>query len=94
MKYGSIGTSTSASEVTDISPFGIWLLHQGKEFFLSYEEFPWFKNATVQQIFSVKDEGEENLRWADLDVNLSIDAIIDPGAFPLVYEPKTPYGDK
>lgn len=43
MKYGSIGTDTSTSEVTDISPFGIWILHRGKEYFLGYEEFPWFK---------------------------------------------------
>ncbi len=94
MKYGSTGKDTSESEVTDISPFGIWLLHKGKEYFLSYVEFPWFKNATVQQIFSVQDKGDENLRWAELDVDLSIETIRDPGTFPLVYEPKSPYGDK
>ncbi len=91
MKYASIGTGTSGPEVTDISPFGIWILFRGKEYFLSYEEFPWFLNSSVQKILSVKEEGPKHLRWPELDVDLSLDSIKDPGAFPLVYEPYTPY---
>ncbi len=78
MKYGSIGTSTSASEVTDISPFGIWLLHHGKEHFLTYEDFPWFKDASVSKVFSVVDESDQHLRWPALDIDLSIVSIRDP----------------
>jgi len=94
MKYGSIGTSTSASEVTDISPFGIWLLHRGKEYFLSYKEFPWFENAPINQVFSVVAENDQHLRWPALDIDLSMDSIRDPGAYPLVYEPKAGYGKR
>ena len=89
MKYGSIGTRTSTSEVTDISPFGVWLLHHGKEYFLSYEDFPSFKDASVSQVFSVVEEGQDHLRWPELDVDLSLSSIRDPGAYPLVYEPKS-----
>ena len=92
MKFGSIGTDTSPSEVTDISPFGIWLLHRGKEYFLSFENFPWFKNAPVSQIFSVVEEDEDHLRWPVLDIDLSLKSIRNPEDYPLVYEPITRYG--
>lgn len=92
MKFGSIGTDTSPSEVTDISPFGIWLLHRGKEYFLSFGNFPWFKNAPVSQIFSVVEEGEDHLRWPVLDIDLSLKSIRNPEDYPLVYEPITLYG--
>ena len=91
MKYASIGTSTSGPEVTDISPFGIWVLYRGKEYFLDYHEFPWFLNAPVQKVFSVTEEGSDHLRWPELDVDLSLDSIKYPGAFPLVYEPPATY---
>ena len=94
MKSGSIGTDTSASEVTDISPFGIWLLHRRKEYFLSFEDFPWFKKAHVNQIFSVVDEGKDHLRWPALDIDLSLKSIRNPGNYPLVYEPNALYGKK
>lgn len=94
MKYGSIGTDTSASEVTDISPFGIWILHRRKEYFLAYEEFPWFKDASISKVFAVVDEGLDHLRWPELDIDLSLDSIRDPGAYPLVYEPSATYGEQ
>ncbi len=94
MKYGNIGTDTSGSEVTDISPFGIWILHRGKEYFLAYEEFPWFRDASISKVFAVVVEGPEHLSWPELDVDLSIESIQDPGAYPLVYEPKETYGEQ
>lgn len=94
MKYGSIGKDTSASEVTDISPFGIWILHRGKERFLAYEDFPWFREAPVSKVFQVVDEGPDHLRWPELDVDLSTESIRDPGAYPLVYEVKEAYGEQ
>ena len=92
MKYGNIGTATSATEVTDVSAFGVWLLHQGKEYFLGYEDFPWFLHAPIRKILAVVDEGPGHLRWPDLDIDLHVDALRDPGAFPLVYEPEASYG--
>jgi hypothetical protein len=91
MKYASIGTSTSGPEVTDISRFGIWILYRGKEYFLGYEEFPWFLNVPIRKIFAVTGEGPEHLRWPELDIDLSLDSIKHPGAFPLVYDPPVTY---
>ncbi len=91
MRYASIGTSTSGPEVTDVSPFGLWIMYRGKEYFLDYDEFPWFLNARLKKVFAVVEEAEEHLRWPDLDIDLTLDSIKDPGAFPMVYEPSETY---
>jgi hypothetical protein len=42
--------SSSELEVTNISSHGIWLFSNGEKFFLSYQDFPWFKEAPVGKI--------------------------------------------
>jgi len=34
-------------EVSHISTHGIWLLTENQEFFLPYDEFPWFQDAKI-----------------------------------------------
>jgi hypothetical protein len=36
------GPATSEAEVTNISAHGFWLLVDGRELFLPFDEFPWF----------------------------------------------------
>ncbi|SDB09328.1 Predicted nuclease of the RNAse H fold, HicB family [Desulfonatronum thiosulfatophilum] len=67
-------------------------MHGGKEYFLDYDEFPWFLEAPVQKVFRVIEEGTGHLRWPELDIDLSLDSIKRPGAFPLTYEPSGTYG--
>ena len=45
MKSSHVGTGTSAVEVLNISQNGLWLYVKGKEYFLPYDEFPWFRDA-------------------------------------------------
>jgi len=78
------GTATLAAEVTHISPNGLWLLLEDEEFLLTYEQFPWFRNATVGQISHVERLSENHLYWPELDVDLSMESIRNPSAFPLV----------
>lgn len=91
MKYANIGMNTSKPEVTDISPFGIWLIYRGNEYFLDYESFPWFLNAPIKKIFAVAEESSEHLRWPELDIDLSLNSIKAPEAYPLIYEPSEEY---
>lgn len=58
---------------------------------MAFEEFPWFRNAPVEKVFHVAEEAPEHLRWPKLDVDLSLDSIKCPGAFPLVYESSGTY---
>jgi len=77
------GTSTSGAEVTNISRHGFWLLVDGRELFLSFEEFPWFKSASVEAILNIDRPQPHHLCWPDLDVDLAVDSIEHPERYPL-----------
>lgn len=84
MRSSKSGTATSALEVTNISQHGFWLFHDGKEYFLPYEDYPWFRDATVAKICRVEDHGGGHFYWPDLDVDLSLEILHSPHRFPLV----------
>lgn len=77
-------TVTSAIEVSLVSRQGFWLLLDSEELFVPYAEFPWFRKATIEQITEVEHPTPDHLYWPMLDVDLSIESIRKPGAFPLV----------
>ena len=78
------GTSTSQVELSNVSQHGLWLLVGGDELFLPFEHFPWFRSATIEQISRVEWPTADHLYWPLLDIDLSIQSIRDPAAFPLV----------
>ena len=77
------GRNILETEVTNISNHGLWILTQEKEPFLSYENFPWFKNQTVNDITKVETFGQGHLYWKNLDIDLSLEIIEHPERFPL-----------
>ena len=77
------GATTSEVEVTNISQHGFWLLLDGRELFLPFEEFPWFKQATVEAILRLERPQPRHLFWPELDVDLSVDSIEHPERYPL-----------
>lgn len=79
-----LGTTTSAAEVTNISPHGFWVLLDEEELLLPFEHFPWFRTATVAQISQVERPSPDHLYWPSLDVDLSVASIRHPEAFPLI----------
>lgn len=81
------GVSTSEIEVSLVSSKGFWLLLDNEELFVSYAEFPWFKQATVEQITTIERPSSNHLFWPLLDVDLSVESIRNPGLFPLVSTP-------
>lgn len=50
-----LGKNISGVEVTNIFVHGIWLLSGDKELFLSYDQFPWFKDAPVGKILNIEE---------------------------------------
>ncbi len=77
------GEHSSDVEVTNISSHGFWLLVDGKELFLSYEDFPWFKKAPVGHIIDVEQPSPGHFHWPQLDVDLGAETIERPDDFPL-----------
>ena len=85
----SISKGTSRAEVQDVSRFGLWLYVKGREYFLPYEKYPWFKDAKVSAIYNLQFRHGYHLRWPDLDVDLELESLEHPEKFPLTYgEPK------
>ena len=85
MRSSVRGKSTSKAEVTYIDRFCFWLLAHGKEYFLPYEEYPWFRDARIGDILNVTLEREDHLRWPTLDVDLCLESLERPEDFPLTY---------
>lgn len=77
------GKTISELEVTNISSHGIWLLTKEQEYFLSFKDFPWFKEAPVGKILNLEELSPGHFYWPDLDVDLGIETIKNPERFPL-----------
>jgi len=86
VKSRKLGRNTSNAEIQAITPHGIWLLVNDHEYFLAYGEFPWFKQATVEQISHVVFLKENHLHWPELDVDLELDCLKNLEKYPLVYK--------
>ena len=86
MTSKTLGKNISELEVTNISKHGFWLFVKDKECFLSYREYPWFKNAKLTDILDVKLLHRSHLYWAKLDVDLELSALEEPPRYPLTYK--------
>ena len=84
MKSLKHGKNTLEPEVTNISAHGFWILLESCEYFLAFEKFPWFKDATIAKITNVSLLHKSHLYWPDLDIDLSLEIIQHPEKFPLV----------
>ncbi|MFQ6093924.1 MAG: DUF2442 domain-containing protein [bacterium] len=85
MKSKTLGENILEAEVTNISMHGFWLYVNKKEYFLSYDEFPWFKDAKVSEILDVQLLHNSHLYWQKLDVDLEVDSLENREEYPLVY---------
>jgi hypothetical protein len=59
------------------------LLSHGKELFLSYDDFPWFKDAPIGKVMNVEEVSPGHFYWPDLDVDLGLKTIEEPEKYPL-----------
>lgn len=84
MRSAAHGINTSEVEVTNISKHGIWLLVKEQEFFMPFDQFPWFKEAPIAKILHVELPSDNHLYWPDLDIDVSVESILHPELFPLV----------
>ncbi len=84
MKSAARGRSTSRVEVTNVSPHGFWLFIGEEELFVSFKEFPWFKDASIAETTRVELPSAHHLYWPDLDVDVAVESITHPERYPLV----------
>jgi hypothetical protein len=84
MKSALHGKSTSAVEITNVSSHGFWLMLGRRELFLSFDLFPWFRQASIGELGNVERPRPGHLWWPDLDIDLAEESIEHPERFPLV----------
>ena len=83
-KSENIGGDTLSAEVLNISRHGFWLMVGGREYFLDFDLFPWFRQATIEELCSLELVHQDHLYWPKLDVDLDLDRIKHPEKYPLV----------
>jgi len=76
------GKDTSDLEITNISAHGVWLLVREKELFMSYEDFPWFRDQPIGAILNVQEPSPGHFFWPEIDVDLTAEIIEHPERFP------------
>ena len=69
--------------VENITGFGVWLLVNNKEYYLDYQNYPYFRHKTVEAIKNIRLLHGYHLYWPDLDVDLEIDNLENPDKYPL-----------
>ena len=84
MTSAAPGRNTSPAEVTDVSAHGFWLFVAEREIFVAFEQFPWFREASIRAITNVELPSAGHLYWPDLDVDLAVESIEHPDRYPLI----------
>lgn len=69
-------------EVTRVSSRGIWLKAHQQKFFLSYYDFPWFKNKPVQALLHVEERTPGRFYWPEINLNLGVETLQSPHLYP------------
>jgi hypothetical protein len=87
MTSARLGKRTSAVEVTNVSRRGFWLLVAERELFVSFDLFPWFREAAIGRLVDVMMPHPGHLYWPQLDIDLAVESIEHPERYPLVSKP-------
>ncbi|MDR3267313.1 MAG: DUF2442 domain-containing protein [Tannerella sp.] len=77
-------TKNTSVNVLSIMPEGIFLSVFDKDYFVSFNRLPWFRNAKVSDIMNVSLCGRDGIRWDALDIDLEIESLIHPEKYPLL----------
>lgn len=80
------GENISAAEVSGISSLGFWLLAGDREYFVPFDDYPDFLRATVEQIYRLDTLSPTQIYWPDLDIDIDLNALVEPERFPLVFK--------
>lgn len=75
--------------MTNVSPQGFRLLLEGRELFVPFAQFPWFRDASIGQILAVEQPRADHLYWPQLDIDLAVESIEHPDRYPLVSRPRS-----
>lgn len=81
VKHGS--SSSASAEVVSVSRTAIIVMANGRQYFMSFAEFPWFKKGTLDAIYNLEQPAAHALHWPDLDIDIDLDYFDHPEKYPL-----------
>lgn len=84
MRSSKPGKSGSGVELGEVDLYDFTIRVDGRSLRLTYYAFPWFREATLDQLAVIERPAPDRLRWPDLDVDLCIASIERPKRYPLV----------
>lgn len=87
MSSSTLGQSISDVDISLVTAKGFWIFVQSKEYFLSFDDYPWFRNARIAEIMNVALKNQHHLRWDDLDIDIELDSLEHPERYPLCFAP-------
>jgi Protein of unknown function (DUF2442) len=70
--------------VINVSAHGFWLFVGERELFVSFQQFPWFREAPIRAITNVRLPSPRHLYWPDLDIDLAVESIEHPEKYPSI----------
>jgi len=85
-----IETTSSHSEVTSIHTTGFWLLVDDVGYFVPFDAYPVFREATIAQIYAVQRLAPTQFHWPELDADIELEALEHPEQYPLAFRPSQP----
>lgn len=77
-------TENTYVKVQSINNDGIFIDAFGKDYFISFNRLPWFRDAKVSDIMNVRNIGTMGIRWDAIDIDLELDSLIHPEKYPLI----------
>ena len=77
------GRNTHPISIGAVTPRGFSLVLGERKLFLSFAQFPWFREFTLRELTNVRRPSPEHLRWPEFDIDLGVDSIEHPERYPL-----------
>jgi hypothetical protein len=82
------GTSVKRkAEVRMVTPEGLHLAVEDKEYFAAFAAFPYLAALPSSQVFAVEYCGHGHIRWEAADIDLHTDILARPEDYPLRMQP-------
>ena len=68
-----------------MNDLGFWVFVEEKEYFIPFSDYPGFKESSINKILNVKFLPPSQLHWEEIDMDIELQALVYPEAFPLFF---------